>query len=85
MDLRCFCLLSSEQTGSDYSLNFEGFSFFVKAFLLQLLIGIKVFLWTLLFIVPGIVAGYRYSQAFYILADNPDYSVTQCVEEKANA
>ncbi len=65
----------------DYSLNFEGFSFFVKAFLLQLLIGIKVFLWTLLFIVPGIVAGYRYSQAFYILADNPDYSVTQCVEE----
>ena len=65
----------------DYSLNFEGFSFFGKAFLLQLLIWVKIFLWTLLFVIPGIIAYYRYSQAFYILADNPDYSITQCVEE----
>ena len=65
----------------DYSLNFEGFSFFGKAFLLQLLIWVKTFLWSLLFVIPGIIAYYRYSQAFYILADNPDYSVTRCVEE----
>ncbi len=65
----------------NYSLNFEGFSFFGKAFLLQLLIWVKTFLWSLLFVIPGIIAYYRYSQAFYILADNPDYSVTQCVEE----
>lgn len=65
----------------DYSLNFEGFSYFGKAFLLQLLIGVKVFLWGLLLVVPGVIAAYRYSQAFYILADNPDYSITQCIEE----
>ncbi len=65
----------------DNSLNFEGFSFFTKAFLLQLLIGIKVFLWSLLFVLPGVVAYYRYSQAFYVLADNPDYTVRQCIEE----
>ena len=65
----------------DNSLNFEGFSFFTKAFLLQFLIGIKVFLWSLLFVIPGIIAYYRYSQAFYVLADNPDYTVRQCIEE----
>ena len=65
----------------DNSLNFEGFSFFTKAFLLQFLIGIKAFLWGLLFVFPGVIAYYRYSQAFYILADNPDYTVRQCIEE----
>ncbi len=65
----------------DNSLTFEGFSYFTKAFLLQLLIWVKIFLWGLLFVIPGVIAYYRYSQAFYILADHPEYSVTQCVEE----
>ncbi len=63
------------------SLIFEGFSQFTKAFLLQLLIWIKTLLWGLLFVIPGIIAYYRYSQAFYILADHPEYSVGQCIEE----
>lgn len=29
-------------------------------------------LWTLLFVIPGIIAGYRYHFVTYILADNPD-------------
>ena len=33
-----------------------------------------VFLWTLLFIVPGIIKGYAYSLVSYILAENPDIS-----------
>ena len=65
----------------DNALVFEGFSHFGKAFLLQLLVTVKTFLWGLLFVIPGIIASYRYSQAFYILADHPEYSVTQCIEE----
>ena len=60
---------------------FEGFSIAGKSILLQIVIFIRVFLWSLLFIVPGIIAGFRYSQAYYILADHPEYSVTQCIEE----
>lgn len=63
------------------SLIFDGFGQFAKAFLLQLLIWVKVFLWSLLFVIPGIVAYYRYSQAFFILADHPEYSVGKCIEE----
>lgn len=47
---------------------------FGRAVLLQLLISIFTALWSLLFIIPGIIAGYRYSMAFYILADNDNIS-----------
>lgn len=51
---------------------YQGFNYPVKAFLLYLLMVIFVFLWTLLFIIPGIIAAYRYSLAYYILGENPD-------------
>lgn len=62
---------------------FEGFSYFGKAFVLLILMGVKIFLWTLLFIVPGIIATFRYSQAFYILIDHPEYSANQCLKESS--
>ena len=39
-----------------------------------LLVGIKSVLWTLLFIVPGIIKSYEYSIIPYILADDPEIS-----------
>lgn len=65
----------------DNSLVFEGFGSFGKAFILQLLITIKVFLWALLFFFPGIIAAYRYSQAFFVMADHPEYTASECIEE----
>ncbi|MDR0600823.1 MAG: DUF975 family protein [Treponema sp.] len=50
---------------------FDGFDRFGAAFLLYLLRGIFIFLWTLLLIIPGIVKIFSYSMAFYILGDNP--------------
>ncbi|MGL6198271.1 MAG: DUF975 family protein [Lachnospiraceae bacterium] len=38
---------------------------------IMLVVGIKTFLWTLLFIIPGIVKSYEYSMIPYILAENP--------------
>ncbi len=52
-----------------------------KAIALTLLVGIFVILWTCLFIIPGIIMGYAYSQAFYILAENPDMSPMDCIRE----
>lgn len=52
---------------------FEGFkNNFVNAFLLSLVNGIFIFLWSLLLIIPGIIKSYSYSMSVYILADNPD-------------
>jgi uncharacterized membrane protein len=51
---------------------FEGFQRFVNAFLAYVLRAIFILLWTLLLIIPGIIAGLSYGQTFFILADNPD-------------
>lgn len=53
---------------------FTGFNNFIPSLILNLLVSIFTFLWSLLFIIPGIIAALRYSQAFFILAENPTMS-----------
>lgn len=60
---------------------FDGFSYFVKAIVLSILIGVFTFLWSLLFIIPGIIKSFSYSMAFYILAENPDMSPMEALNE----
>lgn len=51
---------------------FDGFDdSFGRSFLLCLLEGIFVFLWSLLFFVPGFIKTLSYSMSFFILRDNP--------------
>lgn len=45
----------------------------------QLLTTIFTLLWTLLFIIPGIMASYSYSMIFYILSDNPELSAMEAL------
>lgn len=54
---------------------------FGKDLLLGLMVTIFTALWTLLFIVPGIVKSYAYSMAFYISLDHPDWDWKQCIDE----
>lgn len=60
---------------------FDGFSFAGKVILLYIVQYIFIFLWSLLFIVPGIIAAYRYRFAFLILFDNE----TMTAREALNA
>ncbi len=58
---------------------FDGFEHFFKTLLLTLVVTFFTFLWTLLFIIPGIIAIFRYSQAYVILADHPELGVMECI------
>ncbi len=40
-----------------------------------------VMLWCLLLIIPGIIAAYRYSQAIFIMVEDPDKGMMQCIRE----
>lgn len=60
---------------------FSGFEQFFKALGLFFVMSVFIFLWSLLLIVPGIIAALRYSQAFFILADDPTKGVFQCINE----
>lgn len=64
----------------EIKLLFSRFSIFWRAVGLRLLIMLKVFLWSLLFIVPGIIAAFRYALAPYILAENPDITAQEAIE-----
>lgn len=61
---------------------FKGFDEdFKNNFLIGLMTSIYVFLWSLLFVIPGIVKTYAYSFAFYIKKDHPEYDWSKCIEE----
>ena len=60
---------------------FLGFEKFGKAVSLIIFQYIFIFLWSLLFVIPGIIAAIRYSQAFFILADDPEKDIRQCMNE----
>ena len=60
---------------------FDGFEFYVRAFTLSVVKSIFIMLWTMLFIIPGIVAIYRYYMAEYILAEDPRKGAFQCIRE----
>ena len=58
---------------------FSGFNNFASALLLNIVRGIFVFLWSLLLIVPGIIASFRYSMANYILNDSPKIGALESI------
>lgn len=60
---------------------FDGFKNFTTAMILQILITLFVALWSLLLIIPGIIAALSYSQSFYILNDKPELTAMEALEE----
>ncbi|MDO4199805.1 MAG: DUF975 family protein [Clostridia bacterium] len=64
-----------------FSEMFSKMSQFGTAFLTSLLSAIFIILWTLLLIIPGIIAAYSYSMRYYVLADHPDYSAMDAIRE----
>ena len=65
---------------ADIKDEFPYFQYFGKALGLRIVTSIFIFLWTLLLIVPGIIASYRYAMATYILAEHPEMGIMEAIE-----
>lgn len=76
-----YCLLVIRGRAAEVSELGRGFSLSGKIFLLMLLEYIFIALWSMLFVIPGIIASYRYRQAYYILLDDPSKGAMQCIRE----
>lgn len=76
--ISCFLKLVRKESFKFENL-FDGFKNFISSFILQILITLFVFLWALLLVIPGIIAGYRYSMSFYILYDNPNIGAMEAL------
>ena len=60
---------------------FEYFSHWKTTTIARLLRALYVFLWSLLFIIPGIVAGFSYAMTDYILAEDPELTVDEAISQ----
>ena len=56
-------------------------SMFMTFIAAAILIGLFTTLWTLLLIIPGIIAAFSYQMTLYILLDNPDMNVMDAIKE----
>ena len=63
---------------------FDGMPLLLRVLWYQIYTTILIALWSLLLVIPGIIATYRYRQGLYILLDHPEMSVTQCVKASKN-
>ena len=62
-----------------YGCLLDGFAFLGELILLNIVMGIYVYLWSLLFLIPGIIAQYRYRIAIYNLCENPEIGILEAI------
>jgi uncharacterized membrane protein len=74
-----FCLALFRRRDHDASLVLFGFNRFGKAFGLFLLMFLFLCLWSLLFVIPAIIASYAYAMAFFLLADDRGIGLREAV------
>ena len=58
---------------------FRGFKRSWGAFKVIFFSSVFVYLWSMLFVIPGIIKVYSYSQAMFILAENPDIGALEAI------
>lgn len=86
MYLGIFMLFLSVSRGHKPELKemFNGFHYWGKAFAMYFFASLFIFLWALLFIIPGIIEAFSYSMMWFIMADDPDISPLQALRKSKN-
>lgn len=76
-----FTLNTIRQNAPDFGNLLDGFGMMPRLLWLLILEALFIMLWSFLFVIPGIVAAYRYSLAVYIMIDHPELSAMDCIRE----
>ena len=50
-----------------------------KGVAMELISYIQIFLWSLLFVIPGIICAIKHAQNFYAMLDNPEFGPMECI------
>ena len=74
-----FCMSLRRGEAAVPSMLFDAFGLAGKVIFLSIAVAVRVFLWALLFYIPGIVALYRYRFALYNLLENPELTAGQAI------
>ncbi len=80
--LATLLLKATRDDGQDWFASaFGGFRRPFGVLWLLVLMNILIFLWSLLLIIPGIIAIYRYRQAWYLKSEHPDWGAWKSIDE----
>lgn len=63
-----------------FSTYIEGFSNWIRAILSGFWESLFVFFWSLLFVIPGIIKAYAYSQMIYLVVEFPELSIRKAMK-----
>lgn len=75
----CYCFGILRREEMPYESLFDAFPFAGKVILLSIVEGVFIFLWSMLFVIPCIIAAYRYSFAMLNLCENPELGVMEAL------
>lgn len=62
---------------------FSGFNIYLKTLGLWIVMGLSIGIATICLIVPGIIVALMFSQTFFILCEDNDKSITECLKESS--
>lgn len=76
-----YCMTVSRGERAEYLTLFDAFSFVGRLIGLHLLMGLLIGLWSLLFVIPGLVAFYRYRFAPLYLYEHPEDGILEALQQ----
>ena len=62
---------------------YSGFNIMGKSIGLVFLQNIYIFLWSLLFVIPGIIKSFSYSMSYYIMLENPEIGINEAIKKSS--
>lgn len=74
-----YCMAVRRGERVEFLALFDGFSFVGKIIALNIVIFVFTFLWSMCFVIPGIIATYRYRFALFNLYENPEISIMEAM------
>lgn len=74
-----YLLNQHDQTEFSFSDLFSEFNRFGQGFAQKFLRSLYCFLWSFLFIIPGIIKSYSYAMTPYIMAENPEMTASEAI------
>ena len=63
---------------------FQDKELFIKGLLVYCSMMIRIIFLSFLFIIPGVIAAFKYSMAYRVLVDHPEYTAGDCLRASAN-
>lgn len=74
-----YCMAIRRGERAEYITLFDGFSMVGRIIGLNIVMYLFIALWSMLFVIPGIIASYRYRFALYNLLENPDMGIMEAL------